>query len=781
MVRAFQKGDSSQTPSSEVARVASSIKMKDAKKFASTKHKGLPEKKVKKESVEHVGNSDFRSSAEFMNTFAKLKRLRKKNDKIGTGNTGLPQGVAQTNRRGKMQGVEEAAIGTAAGGGAVTGSTSYTGPNKADRKVIKKMDNKKFAAKLADYEKNMDPKKREALKDKATKGMKFTHEGTSYGLYKGDGKPKMQFAGFVKKAKPDTKKKPVARKTGNPAFDDPSHHSNRKSLSRSEDTEVYWSSKALDSLDELNKKTLGSYVKKAATEIGTSAMKGDYKKMQKRHKGVLDASDKMAKEEVETLEETPKGDKGKSTATKQDDRSVRSYGTGYGAKYNAPARKVIHAMKRGVKKYKGEKENNDGSTKMTNFIDDRKSHFHRQGKSYDEPSRKKMKKEEVEVLDERQKDSDNQRLSQERGRSNYGKASVRNVRHTGEGGNAADPAERLVAMDKRHKAHKEKRGVKTLSKYKKVVKEEGYDHYRDNILMKGGDHRSKETKNRVNTPGQPMKGKTAAQKAAKGKTALELVKSKIRQKYGKGAIMGEALNPKLQAMQDKVKAKNAAQAAKNAADSKARSDSAAKFQAHKKSEMAKGKRPDQALDSWQKKKMQKEDVMSFSDFLKEGNDRARMMSKAKNQTTGSIAADRGTDEKKNRESRKSLEKDLKKKGIGYKKSVGSYKYDDGSTGREVSYQTSPGKGMSKRRFGKLTRRLGRKHGQESVITKKAGKPARLHDTESKKPGKSYNLGKEVKKGKNPSGEGETSATKVRGGKLPKKTKPNSTYHYGKKK
>ena len=66
-----------------------------------------------------------------------------------------------------------------------------------------------------------------------------------------------------------------------------------------------------------------------------------------------------------------------------------------------------------------------------------------------------------ELLDERQKDSDNQRLSQERGRSNYGKASIRNVRATGTGGNAADPAERLVAMDARHKAHKEKRGVKT--------------------------------------------------------------------------------------------------------------------------------------------------------------------------------------------------------------------------------------------------------------------------------------------------------------------------------
>jgi hypothetical protein len=157
-----------------------------------------------------------------------------------------------------------------------------------------------------------------------------------------------------------------------------------------------------------------------------------------------------------------------------------------------------------------------------------------------------------------------------------------------------------------------------------------------------------------------------------------------------------------------------------------------------------------------------------------------MMSKAKGQTTGNISADRGTDAKKNKESRKGLEKDLKKKGIGYKKGVGEYKYKskDGKegTGREVSYQTSPGKGMSKRRFGKVMRRLGRKHGQESVITKKAGKPARLHDTESKKPGKSENLGK-TKAGKHPKGYGETSGTKVRSKNLSKKTNKPS-YHYG---
>ena len=171
-------------------------------------------------------------------------------------------------------------------------------------------------------------------------------------------------------------------------------------------------------------------------------------------------------------------------------------------------------------------------------------------------------------------------------------------------------------------------------------------------------------------------------------------------------------------------------------------------------------------------------VMYYKDFIKlvEGNPTTRMLTKSKTQQTGNISADRGTDEKKNRASRKALEKDLKKKGIGYKKGVGEYKYSSGEgTGREVSYQTSRGKGMSKRRFGKVMRRLGRKHGQESVITKKAGKPARLHDTENKKPDKSMTLGK-AKPGKNPSGMGETSGTKVRKGKLGKTNKP--AYHYG---
>ena len=176
--------------------------------------------------------------------------------------------------------------------------------------------------------------------------------------------------------------------------------------------------------------------------------------------------------------------------------------------------------------------------------------------------------------------------------------------------------------------------------------------------------------------------------------------------------------------------------------------------------------------------LKKEEVegKSFKQFLDEGNRTGRMMQKSKTQVTGHISADRGSDEKKNREGRKGLEKDLKKHGIGHKKGVGEYKYDSGETGREVSYQTSKPDKMSKRRFGKVMRRLGRKHGQESVITKDKDKSAKLHYTEKGSKAKSDSIGK-TKAGKHPAGYGETSGTKVRGGKLPKKTNKGS-YHYG---
>jgi len=63
-----------------------------------------------------------------------------------------------------------------------------------------------------------------------------------------------------------------------------------------------------------------------------------------------------------------------------------------------------------------------------------------------------------------------------------------------------------------------------------------------------------------------------------------------------------------------------------------------------------------------------------------------------------------------------------------------------------------------------------------VITKKPGKSAKLHDTQSKKPSKSVSLGKE-KPGKHPDGSGQTGEKRTRGTKLSKSNKDRNM-HYG---
>ena len=51
IVRAIQKGEQAPT-TPETAKAARDMKKGDVKDFASTKHKGLPEKKVKKEETD---------------------------------------------------------------------------------------------------------------------------------------------------------------------------------------------------------------------------------------------------------------------------------------------------------------------------------------------------------------------------------------------------------------------------------------------------------------------------------------------------------------------------------------------------------------------------------------------------------------------------------------------------------------------------------------------------------------------------------------------------------
>ena len=62
MVYATKKGDMP-NPSPEVAATAASMKKKDAKDFASTKHKGLPEKKKISEKIDLTDRKQMRRIA----------------------------------------------------------------------------------------------------------------------------------------------------------------------------------------------------------------------------------------------------------------------------------------------------------------------------------------------------------------------------------------------------------------------------------------------------------------------------------------------------------------------------------------------------------------------------------------------------------------------------------------------------------------------------------------------------------------------------------------------
>ncbi len=73
MVHAVKKGEM-EAPSPEVAQAAASMKKKDAKDFASTKHKGLPEKKEVKEAL----RSSLLSDKKFIKKTEKEKKSFKK-------------------------------------------------------------------------------------------------------------------------------------------------------------------------------------------------------------------------------------------------------------------------------------------------------------------------------------------------------------------------------------------------------------------------------------------------------------------------------------------------------------------------------------------------------------------------------------------------------------------------------------------------------------------------------------------------------------------------------
>jgi len=76
IVRAIQKGEMAPT-TPETAKAAADMKKSDVKKFASTKHKGLPEKKKVQERIDYADTKQMKKFADEKKKFTKSEQRMK--------------------------------------------------------------------------------------------------------------------------------------------------------------------------------------------------------------------------------------------------------------------------------------------------------------------------------------------------------------------------------------------------------------------------------------------------------------------------------------------------------------------------------------------------------------------------------------------------------------------------------------------------------------------------------------------------------------------------------
>ena len=153
-------------------------------------------------------------------------------------------------------------------------------------------------------------------------------------------------------------------------------------------------------------------------------------------------------------------------------------------------------------------------------------------------------------------------------------------------------------------------------------------------------------------------------------------------------------------------------------------------------------------------------MKTFKEFMQESS-LARIKSKSDKGGMAALSASRaGKSAKENRARAKQLDRDIRGKGLGggATKVTGSYveKGDDGKEKRvkERSHVVTSGK-MGKRKFKKTVKALGKKYGQDSVLTQ-TKKTGTLSATRKGGLGKAKNikLGKFKAGGTNPEGQSQ---------------------------
>ena len=154
-------------------------------------------------------------------------------------------------------------------------------------------------------------------------------------------------------------------------------------------------------------------------------------------------------------------------------------------------------------------------------------------------------------------------------------------------------------------------------------------------------------------------------------------------------------------------------------------------------------------------------MKTFKEFMQESS-LARIKSKSDKSGIATMSADRGNLSRKQNQARaKQLQKDIRGKfGRGPTKLKGSYDEKDEKTGeskkvKEKSFAIDRGK-MGKRKFKKEVKKLGKKYGQDSVLTQ-TKKTATLHATRKGGLGpktKGVGVGKFRAQRKNPEGQSQ---------------------------
>ena len=154
-------------------------------------------------------------------------------------------------------------------------------------------------------------------------------------------------------------------------------------------------------------------------------------------------------------------------------------------------------------------------------------------------------------------------------------------------------------------------------------------------------------------------------------------------------------------------------------------------------------------------------MKTFKEFMQESS-LSRIKSKSDKGGIATMSADRGNLSRKQNQARaKQLQKDIRGKfGRGPTKLKGSYDEKDEKTGesrkvKEKSFAIDRGK-MGKRKFKKEVKKLGKKYGQDSVLTQ-TKKTATLHATRKGGLGpktKGIGVGKFRAQRKNPEGQSQ---------------------------